>query len=38
VPDATQWDQGEIVGDCSHPIFKYLEKRTLPANLLDIAE
>jgi hypothetical protein len=26
VPDATQWDQGEIVGDCSHPIFKYLEK------------
>jgi transposase len=26
VPDATQWDQGEMVGDCSHPIFKYLEK------------
>jgi transposase len=26
MPDATQWDQGEIVGDCSHPIFKYLEK------------
>jgi transposase len=26
VPDATQWDQGEIVGDCAHPIFKYLEK------------
>lgn len=26
VPDATQWDQGERVGDCSHPIFKYLEK------------
>ena len=26
VPDATQWDQGEIVGDCTHPIFKYLEK------------
>jgi transposase len=25
-PDATQWDQGEIVGDCSHPIFKCLEK------------
>jgi transposase len=25
-PDATQWDQGEIVGDCTHPIFKYLEK------------
>jgi hypothetical protein len=26
VPDATQGDQGEIVGDCSHPIFKCLEK------------
>ena len=26
VPDATQWDQGEIVGDCTHPVFKYLEK------------
>ena len=26
VPDATQWDQGEIVGDCTHPIFKYLEQ------------
>jgi hypothetical protein len=26
VPDATQWDQGEIVGDCTHPVFKCLEK------------
>jgi hypothetical protein len=26
VPDATQWDQGEVVGDCTHPVFKYLEK------------
>lgn len=26
VPDATQWEQGEIVGDCAHPIFKCLEK------------
>jgi transposase len=26
VPDATQWDQGELVGDCTHPVFKYLEK------------
>ena len=25
VADATQWDQAELVGDCSHPIFKYLE-------------
>jgi hypothetical protein len=26
VPDATQWDQAERVGDCAHPIFKYLER------------
>jgi transposase len=26
VADATQWDQTEIVGDCSHPVFKCLEK------------
>jgi transposase len=26
VPDATQWDQVEVVGDCAHPVFKYLEK------------
>ena len=26
VPDATQWDQVEVVGDCAHPIFKYLER------------
>jgi transposase len=26
VADATQWDQAELVGDCSHPIFKCLEK------------
>ncbi len=26
VSDATQWDHTEIVGDCSHPIFKCLEK------------
>lgn len=26
VPDATQWDQVEEVGNCAHPIFKYLEK------------
>jgi transposase len=26
VSDATQWDQAEIVGDCSHPIFKCLEQ------------
>jgi transposase len=26
VPDATQWDQVEHLGDCAHPIFKYLER------------
>jgi hypothetical protein len=26
VPDATQWDQVEQVGDCAHPIFKYFER------------
>ena len=26
VPDATQWEQGEFVGDCTHPVFKYLEQ------------
>jgi hypothetical protein len=26
VADATQWDQTEMVGDCSHPICKCLEK------------
>jgi transposase len=26
MPDATQWDQVELVGDCAYPIFKYLEQ------------
>ncbi len=26
VPDATQWDQSEIVGDCTYPVFRCLEK------------
>jgi hypothetical protein len=26
VPDATQGDQVELVGDCAYPIFKYLER------------
>jgi transposase len=26
VADATQWDQAELVGDCSYPIFQCLEK------------
>jgi len=27
VPDATQWDQVEHVGDCTYPVFQQLEKR-----------
>ena len=34
VPDATQWDQGEIVGDCTHPIFKCLEKLAAQGDLI----
>jgi transposase len=26
MPDATQWDQVEVVGDCAYPIFKCLER------------
>jgi hypothetical protein len=26
VPDATQWDQVEHVGDCTYPVFQHLEK------------
>ena len=26
MPDATQWDQVELVGDCAHPLFKSLER------------
>jgi len=34
VPDATQWDQGEIVGDCTHPIFKWLEKEAAQGEVI----
>jgi transposase len=34
VPDATQWDQGEIVGDCTHPIFQCLEKLAAQGELI----
>jgi hypothetical protein len=26
VPEATQGDQGELVGDCTYPVFKCLER------------
>jgi transposase len=34
VPDATQWDQGEIVGDCTHPIFKCLEQEAAQGEVI----
>jgi hypothetical protein len=34
VPDATQWDQGERVGDCSYPIFLQLEKEAAQGEVI----
>jgi transposase len=34
VPDATQWDQGERVGDCVHPIFKWLETEAAQGEII----
>ena len=34
VPDATQWEQGEIVGNCTHPIFKWLEKEAAQGEVI----
>jgi transposase len=34
VPDATQWDHGEIVGDCMYPIFKWLEKEAAQGEVI----
>lgn len=34
VPDATQWDQVELVGDCAHPIFKYLERMAAQGEII----
>jgi hypothetical protein len=34
VPDATQWDQGEIVGDCSYPIFRQLEQEAAQGEVI----
>lgn len=34
VPDATQWDQGEMVGDCVHPIFKWLETEAAQGEII----
>jgi len=34
VPDATPWDQGEIVGDWTHPIFKWVEKEAAQGEVI----
>jgi len=34
VPDATQWDQGEVVGDCTYPIFKCLEQEAAQGEVI----
>ena len=34
VPDATQWDQIEQVGDCSYKVFAYLERLTAQGELI----
>jgi len=34
VADATQWDQTEIVGDCSYPIFKWLEQEAAQGEVI----
>jgi transposase len=34
VPDATQWDQAEVVGDCSYPIFLQLEKEAAQGEVI----
>jgi len=34
VPDSTQWDQIEKVGDCSYPVFAYLERLAAQGDLI----
>jgi rRNA maturation protein Nop10 len=34
VPDATQWEQGELVGDCTYPIFKCWEKEAAQGEVI----
>jgi len=34
VADATQWEQGELVGDCTYPIFKWLEKEAAQGEVI----
>ena len=34
MPDSTQWDQIEKVGDCSYPVFVYLERLAAQGDLI----
>jgi hypothetical protein len=34
MPDLTQWDQIEKVGDCSYPVFAYLERLAAQGDLI----
>jgi transposase len=34
VPDATQWDQIEVVGDCAYKVFDYLETEAAQGELI----
>jgi hypothetical protein len=34
MPDSTQWDQIEKVGDCSYPVFAYLERLAAQGDLI----
>jgi len=34
VPDATQWDQVELVGDCTHPVFLQLQKEAAQGEVI----
>jgi hypothetical protein len=34
VPDATQWDQVEHVGNCAYPIFKYFERMAAQGDVI----
>ena len=34
MPDATQWEQGEVVGDCTYPLFQWLEKEAAQGEVI----
>ena len=34
VPDATQWDQIEVVGDCAYKVFEQMEREAAQGELI----